>query len=75
MIPVGHLQDCFRSDYAGVYEVFCHPLTAQQLLAGGMEKVNGSPVTVEKIDEYPHGWQLRIRSAAGDPEAAYAWAA
>ena len=75
MIPVGRLVDCFRSDYAGLYEVFCHPLTAQELLSGGMTRVNGQPVKVEKIDEYQHGWQLRISTSSGEPEAAYAWAA
>lgn len=57
--------------WKGMFEWICGYDRAHELLNGGMTKINGRPVTLEVVDEWPGiaGVHIRAAWALGDKPA------
>ncbi len=59
----GALESCAdftNSNGERIFEVFCNPDDTHALLDGGIRTVNGLPVFVQIVGEWPEADQLRI---------------
>jgi hypothetical protein len=65
----GELETCLNEAAheggSGIFEVFCHPGDTASLLDGGIKTVNGLPVHVEVVGQWPEADQLRITVRRG----------
>lgn len=48
----------------GVFEFICGPDKADELLNGGMTKIDGMPVRVEVVDKWPRANGIQIRATS-----------
>ena len=53
---------------SGTYEWICGPRMADELLNGGMTKIDGKPVGVEIVDKWPQINGIQVR-ATGERNA------
>lgn len=60
--------ECWHDEWAGTFEFFCGRRRANQLLNGGMNRVNGKPTKVTLVEEWPELDAVQLRVTTGPAE-------
>ena len=54
--------EVWHDEWAGTFEFMCGRQKARELLSGGMTRINGEPVTLSIVDEWPGINATQIRA-------------
>lgn len=57
----------WHSPSTGIFEWICGPNIADELLHGGMTKINDKPVRVEVVDYWPSIKGIHVRATTTEP--------
>ena len=57
----------WHSPSTGIYEWICGPKIADELLNGGMTKINDQPVRVDVVGHWPRINGIQIRATTSEP--------